>query len=214
MEIIDIAAWERCEAFALFSGVEYPFYSVTVPVDVTEVKKAAEELGVSFYHLMVWTCTKAVNSVPQFRLRVRGDQVVRLDMTHPSYTTLKPGSEQFQIITLPWQEDPIAFCRAAKEKETAQTTFMDQEEESDELVYLSCTPWFDFTALTNEHSLDRDDTIPRLAWGKYQEKDGRLWLHLSIEVNHRLIDGYHIGQLKEALDREIAALDGKGGPHA
>lgn len=29
---------------------------------------------------------------------------------------------------------------------------------------------------------------------------------MSIEVNHRTIDGYHLGLLKEAIDREIAAL--------
>lgn len=209
MEIVNTADWERREAFQLFSRMEYPFYSVTIPVDVTRVKKAARERGVSFYHLMIWACTKAVNSVPQFRLRVRGDQVVRLERTDPSYTAMRKGSEQFQIITLPWEEDPAAFCRAAGEKEAAQTAFIEAGKETDGLIYFSCTPWFDFTALTNEHSLDRDDTIPRLAWGQYQERDGGLWVHLSVEVNHRLIDGWHIGRLKEALDREIGALDGE-----
>lgn len=70
----------------------------------------------------------------------------------------------------------------------------------------SCLPWFDFTALTNEHRLDRDDTVPRLAWGKYFTENGRLMVHLSVEVNHRLLDGRHIGALKERLDDEIATL--------
>ena len=48
--------------------------------------------------------------------------------------------------------------------------------------------------------------MPRLAWGRWYEENDRLWVHLSVEVNHRLIDGLHIGQMKEALDREIAAL--------
>ncbi|HJG28178.1 MAG TPA: hypothetical protein K8V20_05995 [Subdoligranulum variabile] len=73
-------------------------------------------------------------------------------------------------------------------------------------MYFSCTPWFDFTALTNEHALDKDDTVPRLAWGRWYEEKGRWWVHLSVEVNHRLVDGLHIGQMKEALDAEIAAL--------
>ena len=56
----------------------------------------------------------------------------------------------------------------------AQTGFLDQEKETDELIYFSCTPWFDFTALTNEHKLDKDDTVPHLAWGRYYEEKGRL----------------------------------------
>ena len=31
-------------------------------------------------------------------------------------------------------------------------------------------------------------------------------LHVSVEVNHRTIDGMHLGRLKEALDTEIARL--------
>ena len=94
----------------------------------------------------------------------------------------------------------------AGEKAARQATLLDQAAETDELIYFSCTPWFDFTALTNEHNFDRDDSVPRLAWGKYYEEGGRLWVHLSVEVNHRLIDGVHLGQLKQALDEEIAAL--------
>ncbi len=75
------------------------------------------------------------------------------------------------------------------------------------LLYYSCLPWFDLTALTNEHSDDRNDTIPRLAWGKYAERDGRLQLHLSVEVNYRLIDGHHIGMFYKALREEIQALE-------
>lgn len=206
MEIIDRKTWERREAYAFFSQVDYPFYAVTIPVEVTRVKEASRSRGLSFYHLMVWLCTKAVNSVEAFRLRVRGEDVVLLDRTEPSFTTLSPGEQQFRIITLPWEEDVALFCARAKEKAEKQTSFLDQEEECDGLIYFSCTPWFDFTALTNERNFDRDDTIPRIAWGKYYEQNGGLWLHMSIEVNHRTIDGYHLGLFKAAIDREIAAL--------
>ena len=165
MQILDQSRWERKEIFDFFSRLEYPFYAVTLPVEVTPVRTFARENQVSFYYMMIWLCTKALNQVPAFRLRVRGDQVVQLD----------------------------------------QTAFL-QGEDTDSLIYFSCTPWFDFTALTNEHSLDRDDTVPRLAWGRWYEENDRLWVHLSVEVNHRLIDGLHIGQMKEVLDREIAAL--------
>ncbi len=83
-----------------------------------------------------------------------------------SFTSLKPGAESFQIITVPWEEDVHVFCREAKACAEAQTAFIQQEKETDRLIYFSCTPWFDFTALTNEHNFDKDDTIPRIAWGK------------------------------------------------
>jgi len=207
MEVIDLAVWERRQIFETFSRCGWPFYSLTIPVDVTAVRAASKAGGLSFYYTMVWLCVKAVNAVPEFRLRIRSGQVVRLDWTEPSFTVLKPDSESFQIVTMPWQEDLAAFCARAKERAARQSAFLNQSNESDGLIYLSCTPWFDFTALTNERSLDPDDTIPRLAWGRYYEDRGRLWIHLSIDVNHRTIDGLHIGQLKAALDREIAGLE-------
>lgn len=206
MESIDLNTWSRREAFAFFSQADWPFYAVTIPLEVTRVKAVSRERGLSFYHLMVWLCTKALNSVPAFRLRVRGDEVVRLDRADPSFTSLRPGADAFQIITMPWEEDPAAFCAHAKVRCQTQTSFLDQSSETDALIYFSCIPWFDFTALTNERSANRDDTVPRLVWGRYYEDKGGLWLHLSVDVNHRTIDGLHIGLLKEAIDREIAAL--------
>ena len=110
MEKINLETWERREAYAFFSQIDYPFYAVTIPVDVTRVKEASKKRGLSFYHLMVWLCTKAVNSVEAFRLRVRGENVVLLDRTEPSFTTLSPGERQFRIITLPWEAEPDVFA--------------------------------------------------------------------------------------------------------
>ena len=134
MKILDLKTWERREAYAFFSQVDYPFYAVTIPVDVTRVKEASKKRSLSFYHLMVWLCTKAVNSVEAFRLRVRGENVVLLDRTEPSFTTLSPGEQQFRIITLPWEAEPDVFCAHAGEKARKQTAFLAQDEECDGLI--------------------------------------------------------------------------------
>jgi chloramphenicol O-acetyltransferase type A len=205
MEILNKKTWNRLEAFTLFSEMEYPFYSVTIPMDVTNAKKYSREHQVSFYYLLVWLCTKAVNSVAQFRLRILDEEIVRLDVLNPSFTDLHKGDDQFHIVTLPWESDAVSFCEEAADRSKNQQHFL-VSEETDDLIYFSCTPWFDFTALTNEHKLDRNDLIPRIVWGKYYEEKERLWVHMSIEVNHRMIDGFHIGLLKAAIDREISAL--------
>lgn len=70
-------------------------------------------------------------------------------------------------------------------------------------------------APTNERDLSapdaRDDSVPHIAWGKYTEEGGRLTLGISIEVNHRLIDGLHIGrffaELTRLPERDIHSVD-------
>ena len=64
----------------------------------------------------------------------------------------------------------------------------------------------ELTALTNERDFDKDDSIPRLAWGKYVEENGRKTLYISMELNHRFVDGVHVGKFHEALTELIEAL--------
>ena len=62
------------------------------------------------------------------------------------------------------------------------------------------------TGLTNDRDFDPDDAIPRVAWGKYTEENGRKKLHISLELNHRFTDGLHIGRFYEELCRLMAEL--------
>ena len=65
----------------------------------------------------------------------------------------------------------------------------------------------ELTSLTNERDFDPDDAIPRIAWGRYVPRDGRLMLGMSMEVNHRFIDGLHIGRFAQALESAISKLN-------
>ena len=204
--LLDRTAWPRREVYDFFSRMDDPFYMVTFQTDVTAVREYTKRNNLSFYYTMVYLCTAACNAVPAFRQVIRSGQVWELEARSPSFTDLHPGSEVFHIVTMPCAGTLAEFCRAAAEKSAAQTAFLDQQGESDALIYFSCLPWVELTALTNERGHDPDDSVPRIAWGRYTAQDGRLKLGLSLEVNHRLIDGVHIGQFAQALERRIAAL--------
>lgn len=209
MKMIDMATWPRRGMYDYFSGVSNPFYSVTVQIDVTDLAAWAKREGLSFYYALVYLCTQAVNQTEAFRYDIREGQVALLDRREPSFTDLKPGAELFHIVTMPAGEDIRAFCREARQKSLAQEVFLDMTAEAGSLIYFSCLPWVELTALTNERDFDRDDTVPRIAWGRYVEQNGRLKLGLSLEVNHRFIDGLHIGQFVRALEGLIATLTDK-----
>ena len=206
MKKINWADWPRKELFDFFSGMSQPFYSVTFGVDVTNLYRFAKENGLSFYYSLVCLCTRAVNRVEAFRYMVSGGDLYLLEERIPSFTDLKPGSERFHSVTMPCLGSIQAFCKAAREKSLAQTTFLDQASETDDLIYFSCLPWVELTALTNERDFDPDDAVPRIAWGKYTEESGRKKLHISLELNHRFTDGLHVGKFYEELSRMIDAL--------
>jgi chloramphenicol O-acetyltransferase type A len=204
-QIIDRASWPRRELFDFFSPMSQPFFSVTFRQDVTRLYAFAKENRLSFYYALVYLCTQALNQVEAFRYALRGEDLVLFDRRIPSFTDLKPGTETFHIVTLPMEEDLRSFCAAAKAKSASQTTFLDQEDSLD-LIYYTCLPWVELTALTNERDFDPDDAVPRIAWGKYAQEGDRKALHISLELNHRFVDGLHVGRFHEALTALIEAL--------
>lgn len=213
MKKIDMNTWDRKEIYEFFSGVSDPFYMVSFIVDVTELREFTKRHHCSFYFSLIFLCIKAMSRVENFQYVCRDDGVYVLDERVPSFTDRKPDSELFYIVTLPAGEDILSFCQAAKEESQSQKCFIDFSEEGDGLVYFSCVPTLRLTALTNEFDLFASgfasDSVPRIAWGKYTEHQGRLELTFSMEVNHRFIDGVHIEKFASCLESLIAELAGK-----
>ena len=206
MQKIDMSTYPRREAYEHFSRVDWPFYSVTFQADVTAAADFARARGLSFYGVMIWAVSRAVNRVDAMLLTIRDGALWKLGRREPSFADLHPGAEQFHIVTLPLLEDPAAFAREAKRVSAAQQVFLDYSKESDGLIFISSLPWLALTGLTNERQIDRDDCTPRLAWGRWQETGGRKLLGLSVEVNHRTVDGLHIARFAQALEEELRSL--------
>lgn len=203
---IDMSTWPRREIYDFFSPISNPFYSVTFTLDVTNLYRYVKERELSFYYALVYLCTQAVNRVEAFLYTIEDGKVRIYDKRQPSFTDLEKGSELFRMVFVPCEGSLDEFCRAAKAKSESQHFFFDPTAETNDLIYFSCLPWMDVTGLTNERNLDPDDAIPRIAWGKYIDVDGRKQLHISLEINHRLIDGVHLGRFNEELCRLIEAL--------
>ncbi len=209
-QITDHDTWERREIFDFFSGMSNPFYMVTFRQDVTKLHEYTKQNRISFYYSLIYLCTKAINSISAFHYAVRRADICCLPERVPSFTDLKKGREAFHIVTMPCSSSMIEFCAQAAERSRNQSVFIENDLESDSLIYFSCIPWIDITAVTSERDLEsplaKDDSNPRITWGKYAEAGGRLELGISIEVNHRFIDGIHIGRFAEALTRSIEEL--------
>ena len=207
MKKIDIDLWGRKELFDFFSKMSQPFYSVTFTVDVTKIYNYVKRKGLSFYYALVYLCTEAVNDTEAFLYVVQEGEIYKLSRREPSFTDLKPGSENFYIVTMPSGDKIDEFCLAARKKSSEQTDFIDGEQETDGLIYFTCLPWIELTALTIERDFCADDSVPRIAWGKYREENGRKTLQMSMELNHRFVDGVHVGKFYEALCRRIENLE-------
>lgn len=209
MDTIDLNSWPRRDHFRFFSGMAFPFYNVTTTLDVTALRRYAREHGLSFYYAMIYATLTVMNGLEDFRYKIRGDQIVRHDLLHPSFVVLDPDTHLLKIVNVPFggtMEEFCARCVRAVEEQKVPFPAPDQELR-DDLVYVSCTPWFSFTSLTNEMDTDPDDSIPRVTWGKFEASAGRWSMPYSVQLNHRLLDGWHLGQLVNGVQQFLDSLE-------
>lgn len=172
-------------------------------LDVTRFLAFTREHHLSFYYSMIYAVTDVVNSIDEFRYRIREGKVVLHDKIHLSFTDMdrEPENQLFKMVTLDLSNDIATFVQEAGEKSRNQQEYFDAANLSgrDDLIYITCLPWISFTHMSHTISLKRDDAVPRISWGKYYKEGDRVLLPFSVQVHHGLMDGYHVGKYLEAL---------------
>ncbi|HPW52966.1 MAG TPA: CatA-like O-acetyltransferase [Erysipelotrichaceae bacterium] len=210
MKLVDLNSYRRKEIYNFNRGMSNPFYVLGFNVDVTEVYEYVKKEGLSFYYAFIWLCTEAINMTEEFHYVLENEELYYLEQRHPSFTDMKKDDDLFYIVTLKHQKDIKSFCQKAKETSARQNHFIDLRTETNNLIYFTCVPWLELTALTNERDLlnpkAKEDCIPRIGWGRYFEENGRKKMNISIEVNHILIDGIHINYFYQNLCKLIKDL--------
>jgi len=70
----------------------------------------------------------------------------------------------------------------------------DEKTSRTDVIHYSSIPWIKFTALTHARHNAREDSVPKISFGQYREKNDKLLMPVSVTVHHGLMDGYHVGQ--------------------
>ena len=208
MKIIDLEQWDRREHFAFFRQADYPQFNICAPIDITRLHDFVKDSGLPLYYVMIFAATTAANEVVNFRYRIRDGVVVEHERIHPSFTHMDKGSDLFKYVTADMGSDMMAFIRYAQEKAQLQRGFLGDvaDESRDDVLYLTCLPWVAFTQISHTITLNKDDSVPRISWGKYYKESGRTLLPFSVQVNHALADGVHIARYLDALGAFIESL--------
>lgn len=211
-EKIDLSLWDRREHFEYYSGIATPHYCVAFNVDITKLLQFTRRNHISFYYSLIYLCTRSINSIDEFLLETENNEVFRINRRVPCFTDLKKGATGFHMVSLPCDGDIIEFAtKARQESENNPLSVYALEGLRDSQIIFSCIPWADITMCSNERDYTdpklKDDTAPILVWGKYTENNGRYIINMTLDVNHRLIDGYFVGQFVMTLEKMINELE-------
>lgn len=202
---INMDTWERKEHFNLFLQSDLPFYNVNFNIRVEGFKNCCKRKGVSVNHALIHTTIKSLNQVENFLYRIESGKVVKYNNIDPSFACIKKNESLFRMVTVDFMDDIEAFDEAAKKAIADSVDYFDYTilRERTNFVFISPMPWLPFAGVDHTLTLNKEDAIPRISWGKIHYNGNETILPYNIQVNHMFVDGLHVGKFYECLNHEI-----------
>ena len=207
---IEIEKWKRRSAFEFFRNFEDPFFNLTANVNVSILRRFCSENNLSFSLASLFCSLYAANRIDEFKIRLIDEKLIQFDRIHATQTILN-DDETFSFCYLEYYYDIFEFernGRAAIEKYKQIKSF-DVETERLDLIYCSVIPWVSFTSFKHASRFDNTQTVPRIVSGKWFEESGETKMPHSVEVNHFIMDGFHVGKYFQLLQNKLDDPGGK-----
>lgn len=206
MRIIEFDNAHRQKHFRYFRDMEYPHFSIVTALDVSVLEEFIRDHRLHFTGTIVFLIASAANAVPEFRWRIRGDQVVEHDIVHPSFSVATKDTDVFSFCEVKFNTNYPVFANAVREAQAAmhaEPSFEDAPDR-DDYLFMSSVPWIHFTGFTHPMGIPARDSVPRFAWGKIQTTGHQSRMPLNVQAHHAVVDGRHMGMCIEQMEAYLA----------
>jgi chloramphenicol O-acetyltransferase type A len=207
---IDIESWPRRTTYEFFKDYDDPFFNFSANLDVTELYGFCKLHRLPYSLAALHCCQKAANEIREFRTRLFDGRLVEFERIHITQTILN-DDETFSFSYYEMIDDIFSFVQSAKTAREyyKQLKTFDVESDRTDLIYYSVIPWVSFTSFKHATRLDKRQTVPRIVFGKMFDHGATKLMPLSVEANHTIMDGLHVGKLFNRFQEIVAEL-GKG----
>jgi chloramphenicol O-acetyltransferase type A len=208
LRTINLQTWSRRQQYEIYRRFDHPHFSLCANVDLGAFISRVKAGGFSVSAAIVYLISRAANEIPEFRYRMRGEEVVEHTVVHPSMTVLT-ADDLFSFCTIPYSQDFPEFVREAARQMAyvRQHPTLSDEPGRDDFLFMTAIPWVSFTSFTHPTNLDPGDSVPRFAWGKFFEDGGALKMPLAVQAHHALLDGVHVGRYYTVIQDYLSHPD-------
>jgi len=205
-DYLDVTRWARRDLFQFFLHFDNPYFNICTSVDVTrllELLRGRPDVSVTLaYH---YFALRVANEIEPFRYRLREGKVLIHEVINGGTTVLLPN-ESFSFAYFDYQEDFENFIskaqRAVSEVQKGDQPFCPRPD--DNAIHFTTLPWVSFTSFAHARNWGREDSVPKIAFGKFVKETDRIRLPISVEVHHALMDGLHVGRFLTRLEELLA----------
>ena len=199
-QVIDVKTWERATHCMVFRNSVEPAFCVTFEADITNFRQKVKSEGISFTLAMVYAVCKCANEIEALRYRFLDGKIVLYEKIDTAFTYLNKKTGLFKVVNVPFMNDFSDYVKLAAKTAEEQKEYFTGSLGND-VFQCSPMPWVKYTHISHTNSGKKDNATPLFDWGKYYEKDGCVVIPVSVQAHHSFVDGIHIGQFVDMLQK-------------
>lgn len=203
-QLLDIDGWSRKQHFQFYRTFAQPHFNICCNLNAEKLFKFCKASEISFFDAYIYLSMCAVNQIESFRYRLAGNEVriykqssigvIQLADNDTIRFSEMPYTDSF----VDYQKQAVTISKQAKKEEFFSENFI-RDKAIKNTIYISVIPWISFTSFKHARHGEDKDGIPLFVFGKMNKSD--FSMPFSVEVNHSLMDGLHVGQLVELLQK-------------
>lgn len=205
MKVLDIETWNRKQLFDHFNALADPYFGVVIPFDVSKAYKKAKKENISFFAKYLHDCMRAINEIDNLKLRIVDGNVVQYNIINASATLMRKD-KTFGFSFIEFNEDIEVFIKniEAEKNRIENSSNLYPPTNSLDCIHCSAMPWVNFVGHKEPVSGNKE-SVPKFAFGKMTQTSDKLMMNVSIDVNHALVDGYHVGIFSDKFQSYLDA---------
>jgi chloramphenicol O-acetyltransferase type A len=165
-------------------------------------KRGKTSVWLTYHYLAL----RAANEIEPFRYRIRQGKVLVHDVINGGTTLMLPN-ETFILFYFDYHESYAKFMeaatRAVDETKNGDGAFIPRHED-DARIHCTTLPWIAFTSFSHARRWRREDSVPKISFGKFTNENQRTLMPFSVEVHHSLMDGLHVGRYIARIEEMLA----------
>ena len=205
---IDLNAWSRGNLFQFYIDKMRIVMSLTVDIDVQNLKLYSKKTGIPFYPLMLWVVSKVINNHDEFKYSWDNEgNLIRWDYVSPSYTDFHSDDENFTKMVTEYSDDLTEFygrVMADRERYKNDRAMLDNQPLN--FFDVSCLPWVKYKHF-DVHVFDEGKFLaPVVTWGKYEQTEDKLLMPLTMNIHHAVADGFHLSRFFNEVQELVDSL--------
>lgn len=207
--IVNLNEWSRGSLFKFYIDKMRIVMSLTADVNVTNLRAYSKKNNLNFYPLMLWVVSKIINSHDEFKYSWDdAGNLIKWDFVSPSYTDFHADDENFVKMVTEYSDDLFEFCsRVDKDRQRHKNEQAILVNQPPNFFDVSCLPWIKYSHF-DIHVFDEGKFLaPVITWGKFEEKDGKLIMPLTMNIHHAVADGFHLSRFFNEVQELMDSLN-------